>query len=273
MMGPCPIYDRENDQTSKPEKVDPTPTAIYLPHSLDPEEKKRIGYPLSEEDEEEILRRLLKRTEQRLRDNPMIVVFPASPEQRAATLRELERGGLNMLVERKFGSVPKKAGAPSHTQSKPSEKKPDLGLHIRNLGYKAGLAHDFYGISFVDIDFVAPSLHSVTLDFPAGDMIYTVSFDFDQHIAEAIFAKLTSEERSKFRASIADRTLPFRATLPRPIVLQVVESYLGEVQDKPDGCSFVPFVIKRVNDPTETPVEMQLRQLVLPGIIRGRLAS
>jgi hypothetical protein len=144
---------------------------------------------------------------------------------------------------------------------------------LRLLGCKPGLAHDFYGIAILEIDFFAPGWHSVTVDFPAGEMIYTVSFDFDERIAADIFAKLTTEERLRFRASISDRTLPFRATLPRPVVLQVVESYLGEVQDEGDGHSFVPFIIKHVNDPTETPVEMQPRQLVLPGIVRGHLAS
>src|SRR6266480_2479818 len=60
-LEPRPTSGTEDDQTSKPEKVDPIRSVIDLPHSLDPEEKKRIGYPLSTEDEEEILRRLLKR--------------------------------------------------------------------------------------------------------------------------------------------------------------------------------------------------------------------
>ena len=294
MMGPCPNYDTLGDQTSKPEKVEPTRSVIDLPHSLDPEEKKRVGYPLSQEDEEEILRRSLKRTEQRLREYPTIIVFPASPEQRAATLKELKHGkpAIEELVRWANERVDPKikvAGLPlvnietgevlkggsvalELAHFKMNEKKPDLGLSIHRLGYKPGLSYNFYGIVIVNIDFFAPRWQSVTVDFPVGDMIYAVSFDFDASVEVDIYAKLPPEERLRFRGSISDRTLPFRARLPRPVVLQVVESYLGEVQDEGDGHSFVPFVIKRVNDPTETPVEMQPRQLVFPGIVRGHLA-
>ena len=99
--------------------------------------------------------------------------------------------------------------------------------------------------SGADIDFISPGLHSVMFEFPEGDTVYAVSFDFDNRIAKDIFTMLSPEHQPQFLASIHGRNFPFRVTLPTPIILSTVESYLGELQRGAHD-SFIPFVIKRV---------------------------
>ena len=102
--------------------------------------------------------------------------------------------------------------------AKPANLKPDLGLHKRAQGYSGQVAQYFYNLELVDID---------------------------NRIAKDIFAMLSPEHQSQFLASIHGRNFPFRATLPKPVVLSTVESYLGELQGGAHD-SFIPFVIKRV---------------------------
>jgi len=128
---------------------------------------------------------------------------------------------------------------------KPNTLKPDLGLHKQAQGFRPETAQFFYDVELADIDFIAPGLHSVVFEFREADTVYAVSFDFDARVASEIFSKLSFEERTHFLASLHGRGLPFRATLPRPIILQSVESYLGEVQHGAHD-SFIPFVIKHV---------------------------
>ena len=107
------------------------------------------------------------------------------------------------------------------------------------------MAQYFYNVELVDIDFISPGLHSIMFEFREGDTVYALSFDFDNRIAKDIFAMLSPEHQSQFLASIHGRNFPFRATLPKPVVLSTVESYLGELQGGAHD-SFIPFVIKRV---------------------------
>lgn len=127
----------------------------------------------------------------------------------------------------------------------PSNLKPDLGLHRREQGFRDDVAQFFYGVEFVDIDFISPGLHSVMVEFREGDTLYAVSFDFDNRVAKDIFTLLSPKHQTQFLASIHGRNFPFRATLPTPIALPTVESYLGELQRGAHD-SFIPFVIKRV---------------------------
>jgi hypothetical protein len=129
---------------------------------------------------------------------------------------------------------------------KPANLRPDLGLHRLQHGFSRATEQIFYDVEVVDFDFVSPNLYSIMFEHSEDGVAYALSFDFDNQLMSQILGKLPPTECATFLNSIEGRRYPFRATLPQPIHLNTIESYLGETQHGAHD-AFVPFVVKRID--------------------------
>jgi len=123
--------------------------------------------------------------------------------------------------------------------------KPDLGLMFLRKGVSRDVTLSFYEMPLREIDFVSPHTYSVMYDIPVDGEVYAASFDFSDDIFGELIARLPVEVRKNFGASLNGRRFPFRASLPAPVTLSVVECRLGAKQSGANE-EFVPLVITRV---------------------------
>ena len=123
--------------------------------------------------------------------------------------------------------------------------KPDLGLRYLRGGYRPDLRIFFYGLPFRDIGFLAPHSYSVMFEYPLGDDIYALSFDFSDDLLACLLSKLPPSSSEQFGSALIGRGFPFRAALPVPVTAEVVECHLGAIQRGAHD-EFVSFVITSI---------------------------
>ena len=122
---------------------------------------------------------------------------------------------------------------------------PDLGLRFLNEGASREVAHNYFGVPFTEVDVCGPGLYTVTLNRDHDSERYAMSLDFDDSVLFSLMKALPEHEANAFMGSIRICSGPSSLQLPRPITVNQLVAYLGELQHGRDD-SFVPFVIAKV---------------------------